>query len=332
VDILEQFIRDIAYKFPKGYPDMKDPKDVELLHKLLNEVVDTKPSLNEQQADYDDRIKDALNVEQIPICQTPLELGNDFNLNGKDGEIWGKLFGVKPLASRTGKQSGGSGNGEVSVYWAFQYNKSNKFQVQDQRGSDNPDLIINDLGVEIKDYSSKQITLGKFFKDKKSYGLLSNLFGFKSLLEALKNKNFPEGSASNPGTFKPSELVEASTLMLEFYKESKLKEFAVKYQFDMIINIFERIEAILQELKLNSNASPEDIAAGILKIMIQTKLNKKPMMNKEIGYVLNVNVGGKGDFVSITNEKIDSLDSKSLLDNIAVASSEMKMNFDALFK
>ena len=332
MDILEQFIRDIAYKFPKGYPDMKDPKDVELLHKLLNEVVDTKSPLNEQQADYDDRIKDALNVEQIPICQTPLELGNDFNLNGKDGEIWGKLFGVKPLASRTGKQSGGSGNGEVSVYWAFQYNKSNKFQVQDQRGSDNPDLIINDLGVEIKDYSSKQITLGKFFADKKSYGLLSNLFGFKSLLEALKNKNFPEGSASNPGTFKPSELVEASTLMLEFYKELKLKEFAVKYQFDMIINIFERIEAILQELKLNSNASPEDIAAGILKIMIQTKLNKKPMMNKEIGYVLNVNVGGKGDFVSITNEKIDSLDSKSLLDNIAVASSEMKMNFDALFK
>ena len=252
MDILEQFIRDVAYKFPKGYPDMKDPKDVELLHKLLNEVVDTKPSLNEQQADYDDRIKDALNVKQIPICQTPLELGNDFNLNGKDGEIWGKLFGVKPLASRTGKQSGGSGNGEVSVYWAFQYNKSNKFQVQDQRGSDNPDLIINDLGVEIKDYSSKQITLGKFFADKKSYGLLSNLFGFKSLLEALKNKNFPEGSASNPGTFKPSELVEASTLMLEFYKESKLKEFAVKYQFDMIINIFERIEAILQELKLNS--------------------------------------------------------------------------------
>jgi hypothetical protein len=37
VDILEQFIRDVAYKFPKGYPDMKDPKDVELLHKLLNE-------------------------------------------------------------------------------------------------------------------------------------------------------------------------------------------------------------------------------------------------------------------------------------------------------
>ena len=332
MDVITKFLNNISYRFPKGYPDMKDEQDVKLLYELLNEVVDTKIPINEQQTDYDDRIKEALGVDVIPICQTTLELGNDFNLNGKDGEIWSKLFGVKPLASRTGKQSGGSGNGEVSVYWAFQYNKSKKFQVKDQRGSDNPDLIINDLGVEIKDYSSKQITLGKFFADKKSYGLLSNLFGFKSLLEALKTNNFPEGSASNPGTFKSSELVEASTLMLDFYKEAKLKEFAVKYQFDMIISIFERIEAILQELNLNSSSSPEDIAAGILKIMIQTKLNKKPMMNKEIGYVLNVNVGGKGDFVSITNEKINALDSKALLDNIAVASSEMKMNFDALFK
>jgi hypothetical protein len=39
MDILEQFIRSVSYKFPKGYPDMKDPKDVELLHKLINETV-----------------------------------------------------------------------------------------------------------------------------------------------------------------------------------------------------------------------------------------------------------------------------------------------------
>jgi hypothetical protein len=56
MDILEQFLNSIAYKFPKGYPDMKDPKDVELLHKLLNEVIDleelkTKPH-------WDGRIKE----------------------------------------------------------------------------------------------------------------------------------------------------------------------------------------------------------------------------------------------------------------------------------
>ena len=35
MDILEQFIRDVAYKFPKGYPDMKDPKDYLLLEREL---------------------------------------------------------------------------------------------------------------------------------------------------------------------------------------------------------------------------------------------------------------------------------------------------------
>ena len=147
MDILEQFIRSVAYKFPKGYPDMKDPKDVELLNKLLSEVVDTKTPLNEQQTEYDDRIKDALGVEQIPICQTPLELGKDFNLSGKDAEIWKTLFGVKPIAARTGKQTAGSGNGEVSTYWAFQYNKTGKFQVEDRRGAHNPDLVINNLNI-----------------------------------------------------------------------------------------------------------------------------------------------------------------------------------------
>jgi hypothetical protein len=35
VDILEQFIRDIAYKFPKGYPDIKDKQDYLLLEREL---------------------------------------------------------------------------------------------------------------------------------------------------------------------------------------------------------------------------------------------------------------------------------------------------------
>ena len=332
MDILEQFIRSVSYKFPKGYPDMKDPKDVEFLNKLISEVVDPKMVINEQQTEYDDRIKEALGVEQIPICQTPLEIGKDFNLSGKDAEIWKKLFGVKPIAARTGKQTAGSGNGEVSTYWAFQYNKTGKFQVEDRRGADNPDLIINNLGVEIKDYGSKMITLGKFFGDKKSYGLLSNLFGFKSLLEALKENKFPEESTANPGTFKSSELVDAARLMLSFYKETKLKEFAEKYQFEIVLNLFKRVEAILNELQLSSGASPEDVAGGILKTMIKTKLNKKPLIGQDRGYVLNVNVSGLGDFVEITNEKIDALNNEDLLNNVAVTSSEMKMNFDALFK
>ncbi len=35
MDILEQFIRDVAYKFPKGYPDMKDKQDYLLFEREL---------------------------------------------------------------------------------------------------------------------------------------------------------------------------------------------------------------------------------------------------------------------------------------------------------
>jgi hypothetical protein len=35
MDILEQFIRDIAYKFPKGYPDIKNKQDYLLLEREL---------------------------------------------------------------------------------------------------------------------------------------------------------------------------------------------------------------------------------------------------------------------------------------------------------
>jgi hypothetical protein len=38
MDILEQFIRSISYKFPKGYPDMKDPKDVFMLYEEFKKI------------------------------------------------------------------------------------------------------------------------------------------------------------------------------------------------------------------------------------------------------------------------------------------------------
>tara|TARA_B100001094_G_scaffold270853_1_gene275891 strand:- start:114 stop:1010 length:897 start_codon:yes stop_codon:yes gene_type:complete len=298
---------------------------------MIHEVTEEKSLLKEQQQEYDDRIKETLGVNTIPICNTSLEIGKDFNISGKDQEIWKKLFGVKPLAARTGKQSAGAGNGEVSTYWAFQYNKNKKFDVEDKRGRDNPDLIINGIGVEIKDYGSKFITLGKFFADKKSYGLLSNLFGFKSLLSALGG-DFPKESASNPGTFKSKELVEAAKIMMDFKSQKELKQIATKYNFDLILSMFSRIDSILKTLGLNDSSSHEDVAAGILKVMISTKLKKKPMLQQDKGYILNVNVTGLGDFVEISDEKINSLSNEDLFDSVGVSSSEIKMNFDALFK
>ena len=38
MDILEQFIRDVAYKFPKGYPDMKNEQDILILENELKKL------------------------------------------------------------------------------------------------------------------------------------------------------------------------------------------------------------------------------------------------------------------------------------------------------
>jgi len=56
------------------------------------------------------------------------------------------------------------------------------------------------------------------------------------------------------------------------------------------------------------------------------------MLQQNVGYVLNVNISGLGNFVEISDEKINSLENQDLFDHIGVSSSEIKMNFDALFK
>ena len=38
MDILEKFIRSISYKFPKGYPDMKNVQDILLLENELKKL------------------------------------------------------------------------------------------------------------------------------------------------------------------------------------------------------------------------------------------------------------------------------------------------------
>jgi len=44
MDPIEQFLEQISYKFPKGYPDINDPKDNELLFSLLEEILKPKES------------------------------------------------------------------------------------------------------------------------------------------------------------------------------------------------------------------------------------------------------------------------------------------------
>jgi len=42
MDVLDKFFIKYSYKFPKGYPDVKDPKDKKMLFNIVTELVESK--------------------------------------------------------------------------------------------------------------------------------------------------------------------------------------------------------------------------------------------------------------------------------------------------
>ncbi len=52
MDIVTEFINRVAYKFPKGYPNLNDPADKELLESLIG--------LNEAEEDEEEKLIDKL--------------------------------------------------------------------------------------------------------------------------------------------------------------------------------------------------------------------------------------------------------------------------------
>ena len=138
MDVIDKLLKEISYKFPKGYPDMGNPKDVELLNELAGlfgeeEIIKKEEILLEGNDDYDSRIRQVLGLDKdqsIPQCKTPLKVGKNFQLKGECSEIWDKLYSILPLKKDSNIPSAGAGKGEVSTYWAFQYNSVKPHEVE----------------------------------------------------------------------------------------------------------------------------------------------------------------------------------------------------------
>jgi hypothetical protein len=323
MDIFDKFLHSVSYKFPKGYPDMDNPKDVSLLESLISEILnkDTELTetivLTEANGSFDERIKSALGVNEIPKCKTPLSVGSPFNLQGEDEKIWAQLYPIKPLKA-DGTPTAGSGNGEIATYWAYQHNVK-PIDTVDGRGGENPDLIIGGIGVEVKAYDTKTITLGKFGTDKGTIYLLNKVLGALALF----NENL---SDANTGNFKSQDLLNGFKIIAKLYPNEDLRKFLITKPF------FNKIDSLYKQLELGPNPTPEQATSALLRRLLWTKLIKKPNLNQEIGYILNVNMAGKGDYIQITKQIIDNLPDDNILNGVTVKSSEISMNFNQLFK
>jgi hypothetical protein len=323
MDSLDKFIKSVGWKFPKGYPDMNDPKDKAMLFELaedfMGEII-----INEAQIDYNVRIRKALGLKEgdkIPTCNTPLKLGEDFNLGGEDEEIWKILYPILPLKKDSEVPTAGAGKGEIATYWAFEFNV-NKHNVTDSRKGEDPDLTIDGIGCEIKSYETSNITLGKFAGDKENVALLNKVFGILTLFS-----KFDEDAqiTINPGNFKARDIVPAFAIMATFEKNKSLRD------IDMFEPLYARIDSLYSKLDLSPDASAEEGAAKLLKRVLSNKLMKKPRMGKDIGYILNVSENGKGKFYTMNDAVVDAIDVERILNGVYVSSSELGMNFKNLF-
>lgn len=324
MDSLDLFFKKFSYKFPKGYPDMNDPNDKKLLFELIGNITGDK-IISEAQTDYDKRIRKALGLqenEKIPTCKTPLSLGTDFNLDGKDKEIWSTLYPVLPLKKDSDVPTAGAGKGEISTYWAFEYNVKSHTVIDSRKGED-PDLTIDGFGCEIKSYDTSNITLGKFANDKENIALLNKVFGILTLFSEFD----PNSKITiNPGNFKAKDIVPAFSIMTNFEKNQSLRS------IEMFKPLYSRIDSLYAKLDLSSDATAEEGAAKLLKRILSTKLFKKPRMGKEVGYILNVNESGQGKFYLINDAVVNAINDENILNGVYVSSSELGMNFPKLFK
>lgn len=283
MDILEKFIRKVAYKFPKGYPDINNPEDRALLEQLIGEELIL---TEDDTTNFDELITKTFEGE-IPAVKGTYQVpsnGGPLSLNSQDKEPFLKLFKVKP--------NSGVGNGEVSLYWLFNYKNPNNPQTRakENRGGSDPDLNIDGNGVEVKSYPSHtgKITLGKFKEDTESRKVITRLFGVLNLTSAFEGKK---------------EFVSEVSFNLQDLKESfeqvlKTKQILSKEEVKNVLqnyDVFEELENQINSLlNLVEGGSAEELAKATMGILVGNKLAKKPGAGN---YVANLKISDPTDIM-----------------------------------
>ena len=321
MDSLDKFLKQYSYKFPKGYPDMKNEQDILLMEKLLKEL---NINLNEAGSSeiYNKIIEKKLG--SFPLPKGDYRLGVNVNLSGEDGKIFKELYPISP--PKKGQEDSdvgtkGSGNGEIAMYWLL----SKNYNVVDGRGGGAPDLYADGIGVEVKAYNAKKITLGRFSSDANNLILLNTLFGLNSLVSSLE-KDSTKSKKSNPLSFTRSDIIDAFESLRDFSASSELRELSSKYQ--LIKNIFDKVDELINKLNLSSDFSVDEASANMIKKIISTKIKEKP---GDGGYIVNVTENGDIKYTQITQDKLAKADSKTVLDNSAINQGAIIIDPEAIF-
>tara|TARA_R110002051_G_scaffold151348_1_gene223942 strand:- start:606 stop:1751 length:1146 start_codon:yes stop_codon:yes gene_type:complete len=286
---------------------------------------------------YDSVIRNHLGLsgdEPIPSSKNnypfPGTGGSTFDIQVKsdDMKYWNDFWELTPpKAGKTTGSSKGSGFGELSLYWLYQYSNSS-VEVRGTQGSDNPDLSFDGLGVEVKAYNKhtgKQ-GLGRFGQDTENLKMLGVIFGINALTTLFKG--IPEEGKKadkdiNPLTWDGKNLENAMEEVIKF-KKIDIDQLAEIPGYDIFKMIKDNLEFLNNRLGEYSTA--EEGARKMSLEFVKPKIARKPGQG---GFLVNVLENGKCRFWQIDYEKI--LGNKDSLQHIKTSQGNMAMDFDELF-
>jgi hypothetical protein len=333
MDTLDKFLNLYAYRFDKGYPDMNNEKDVQLLNKILYEELNLKKDmesnileevlLQERSSAYDDLIKSKLKVDNLPVPGDNYELGVNTKVGAGDLVIFSQLYPLTP-SKKGGIENVGSQNsgyGEVAMYWLLSKKYPN---IMDSRKGGDPDLSIGEIGLEVKSYDTKRMSLGRFSSDKDNMTILNTLFGLYSLISTLEHKE-GETKKANPLTFTSTDLIKAFDVLNEFSSNEDLRN----TDFPVINNMFANVDNLLIALGIKEhNFSPKSASAQLLKRILSQKCSTKPRFG---GYIVNINDNGNIEYHKITKEIIDEIPVENINKYVSANQGQLIINPDNLF-
>lgn len=332
MNTIDKLYTEWAWRTESGIPDIKNPKDKAILDRLVNKLAGP---VNEEvviiEADgseYDQLIsyhlfKDTNKISEIPGVNKKYSVGKDDKVDSKDMEVYSKLYPVTP--PKQGKEIGtagtkGAGNGEVALYWLLSRSGIN---VQDGRGSDAPDLKINNsIGLEVKSYGKRNITLGRFGNDYDTRKKLGYVIGLDVLISNLTG----DERAPSIDSFNKEELIRGFGTLSKFSSNKNLR--TASQEFELIKDIYAKIDTLTNELNLEQGFAPREGAAAILRQLLTTKAKNKP---GDGGYIVDISEDGKIKYTQVTQSKIDSLDSDTIIKYVSANGSALKIYPDELF-
>ena len=354
MDVLDKILKEHSWKFSKGYPDINLKEDRDLLESIVNnylteaeeeiELEDDKDVLGIKGGEgkdpsggskiYNDTIRFALYGKDWegqaiprPKKKYPFQNGTfSFSVDPLDKEVFSKLYPVSP--PKVGKEIGsegskGVGNGEIALYWLYQFSESAK--VEEGRVGDQPDLIFDGKGVEVKawDTHNGMKGLGRFGADKENLQLLSIIFGFNALATVLGQDN--TSKTVNPTNFSGPQLEDAME-KVKVFKELIDQNEDLSNTYPVFKNIKDNTYKLYSDLGLSDSEDTEDMAAKMAVQLLEPKLERKP---GDGNHLANVKSDGNIKFFKIEFKKLK--DSNDLLTDFAVKQSAIELNFDKIW-